>query len=369
MMASSIFLIACHGGPADHFATYAKSLTDKGYDVKIHATGVAKAKFDALGMQVTAFELGQLSDDEVAEKIAKKCAAASVVLTDIGHTFDEKMMNALSVHAHHVPRFAYYDNPEPFVPGGYSRIAAGVIRAAQGVLFANANLTREAILDGEGREVDFGDRVKVGIGYYPLANVANLVKRRESERQDLRAQFLAEHGRERVFVYFGGNNEAYFNQAFPAFLGFLSQGKVDLSQTVILIQRHPQAKDDDKLQVMGWMDEWSEKEGMPKLVISHFDSNKAQVIADAALYYQTSMGPQFALIGIPTIQVAHETYEDILVRNKLAPSVTNGDRFAEEVKSLSEEKEKPSEALIHKSLGIKENWDEVLERALSTPKK
>ncbi len=50
-------------------------------------------------------------------------------------------------------------------------------------------------------------------------------------------------------------------------------------------------------------------------------------MADAAFYYQTSMGPQFVLAGIPTVQIAHETYQDILVKNKLSPSVTDVEQF------------------------------------------
>ena len=44
MSKAAVCFIACHGGPADHFATYAEALTKQGYDVQIHATGPALKK-------------------------------------------------------------------------------------------------------------------------------------------------------------------------------------------------------------------------------------------------------------------------------------------------------------------------------------
>jgi hypothetical protein len=43
----AVCLIACHGAPADHFATYAEVLIKQGYDVKIYATGPALKNFQA----------------------------------------------------------------------------------------------------------------------------------------------------------------------------------------------------------------------------------------------------------------------------------------------------------------------------------
>jgi hypothetical protein len=62
------------------------------------------------------------------------------------------------MHATKIPRLAYYDNPEPFVPGGYSHTAAEVMREAQGILFANETLAKATIYSEIGKEVDFGSR-------------------------------------------------------------------------------------------------------------------------------------------------------------------------------------------------------------------
>ena len=46
-----IIFIVCHGAPADHFATFAEILHDRGYDVQIYACGAALKKLEE--MQVT----------------------------------------------------------------------------------------------------------------------------------------------------------------------------------------------------------------------------------------------------------------------------------------------------------------------------
>ena len=88
------------------------------------------------------------------------------------------------------------------------------------------------------------------------------------------------------------------------------------------------------------------------------------MIADAALYYQTSMGAQFALLGIRTIQVGHEIYEDILIRNQLAPSVTSAEGLTCELKALSSDYKQPSQEVIFDGLGICSDWLTRLEDAL-----
>lgn len=99
---------------------------------------------------------------------------------------------------------------------------------------------------------------------------------------------------------------------------------------------------------------------MPKIIISSFSSDDAQVLADAACCYQTSMGPQFVLAGIPTFQIGHETYEDILVKHHLADSVTNAEQLKQEVGSLKDNKTISRKDLLD-GLGIKENWTTRLE--------
>lgn len=378
MSTAAVCLIACHGGPADHFATYAEELVKHGYNVRIHATGPALEKFQQRGIKVTSpfslQNLGPEEEDNLADQIAKTCSTASLVLTDVGHAFDIKIQKALATHAKKIPRVTYYDNSEDLVPGGYSYIADQVMQEAEGVLFANETLAKATIYSEIGKEVDFGSKKRIGIGYYPVSQAKKIAERRDLEHDSQRSIFLTnnkiEDKGQKVWVYFGGNNEEYFSKAFPAFLSLLAQvveQQPDLSNVVIVIQQHPGAKvkNQDGEQVSKWLEKFGKTAKMPAIIISNFSSDTAQVIADAAFYYQTSMGPQFVLAGIPTFQIGHEIYKDILVRNHLAYSVTNVTEFVHVVKSLKEGvKEKRQDQLILSGLGIREDWFKVLEGAI-----
>lgn len=362
---ATVCFIACHGGPADHFATFAQELDT---NVKIFAAGPALKKLQERATEgVSPFFLDNLQpdeEDELADQMARICTKASLVLIDVGHAFDIKIQKALTAHA--VPHLAYYDNPEPFVPGGYSRIAAQVMEEADGILFANENLAKETIYSEIGKEVDFGSKKRFGIGYYPVEQAKQIAERREREVGNERSLFFTKNGikdkGQKIFVYFGGNNEVYFSKAFPAFLSILAESsyKVDLSNLVIVIQQHPGAikENQDGKQLAAWLENFGENPEVPKIILSDFSSDKAQVIADAAFYYQTSMGPQFVLAGIPVVQIGHDNYEDILVRNDLASRVTCAKQFVNIIEDL-DRKDKPQEDLLSK-LGIREDWAEVL---------
>ena len=46
LLAETVCFIACHGGPADHFATFAEDLVKKGHTVHVFAAGPALKKFE-----------------------------------------------------------------------------------------------------------------------------------------------------------------------------------------------------------------------------------------------------------------------------------------------------------------------------------
>jgi hypothetical protein len=336
-----ICFIACHGGPADHFAIFANHLKETGHNVEIHASGPALSKFDDRGFSPISF-----STEEPASEVAKKCASASVIITDIGHAFAIDLQKALSEKAPLSFRYAYYDNPESFVPGGYSEIAAEVMELAQKVLFANSNIA-----------IDLAPKKGIPIGYYPMGQVEKIKQRREQEHVSMRSRFFSKYSLEdtgqKVLVYAGGNNEEYFSKAFPAFLSFLDE----LPQNfIVLLQQHPGAKtaNRDKNQIQG-----------QNILISDFSSDDAQVLADAMLYYQTSMGPQFALAGIPVIQVGHEVYQDILVKNNLCSVAITKESLLKAITDL--EPNVASRKVIEKGLGICLDWAMRLENAIFTP--
>jgi hypothetical protein len=373
--AATVCLIACHG--ADHFATFSDELSKKGVSVQIYASGAALKRFTEKGIVVykpfAVDKITSVDEDALAVEIAKSCSVASVVLTDVGHPFAAKIHRALSQHAAKVLHYAYYDNPEPFVPGGYSAVAAEVMLASQGILFANSNLANSPIFREAGKAIDLRHHRRFGIGYYPIAQADKIAQLRASKQVSMRKEIFAKHklddNGQKVVVYGGGNNEEYFNKAFPAFLNLLKEGMTqsNFKNLVVVIQQHPAAKTkniDGKL-VMDWLAQHGKSERTPHVIISDFNSDDAQVIADLVMYYQTSMGPQFVLAGIPTAQIGHETYEDVLVRNKLCPSITKTAELIAIIEAMEKQhKQQVQREVILKGLGIRADWLQVLEKTL-----
>ncbi len=350
-----VCFVVCHGGPADHFTYFADSLKGKGYQVQIYASGPALTKMQGRS-DVTPFSL-----EEEAVTVAKKCREASIVITDVGHPFDVPLQTALSEHAPKVFRLAYYDNPEPYVPGGYSAVAAKVMSAAQGVLFANANLATAILYEKESEEAPIPMEKRGGLGFYPLHQAETIAQKRASDRDRVRAEFFSQHRLtdrgQTILVYMGGNNEEYFERAFPAFLGFL--GDLDqeggLSDFLVVLQQHPGAKKENR--------DGKLLSDRPEILISTFSSEDAQVLADQILYYQTSMGPLFALAGgRQPIQVGHKRYDDILVRNGLCVVANSSEELKKALEPSEPIERAGSDALIRKGLGICSDWQDRLEK-------
>lgn len=371
----TIFLIACHGGPAEHFATFAEALSAKGRVVEVYASGPAAKKFSERGIAYHPFFLEGLSveeEDLLASQMARIFGAASLVITDVGHRFDQKLHQALSQRIVPIPHLAYYDNPESYVPGGFSKVAAEVMWAADAILFANPRLTTMPIFQERGQEILFGNREKIGIGYYPTFQAEHIFRRRSTEKNGLRQAFLQKNtwidNNQKILVYFGGNNQEYFTKAFPFFLKLLEEGmqQMNTSNFVILLQQHPGAKEKnlDASMLLEWINAHASlAQHAPTLVVSDLSIEEAQILADGALYYQTSMAPQLVLAGIPTVQIGHETVEDLLVKNQWIPSVTH---VREWIKVLDDsiQMDCPSRDSLARELGFQENWLFFLEQAL-----
>jgi|GEM_PF-544980 len=369
----AVCFVACHGGPADHFSTFAEDLVKKGHKVQIYAAGPALKKFQDRHIEmVIPFSLENISEEDVAIEVAKECAEANVVITDVGHAFDVPLQKALVSHASKALRLAYYDNPESYVPGGYSSGAAKVMLAAQGVLFANANLAKAPIYQAPSEEVMLAPERRIGLGYYPISQAEKIAKRRTSDHELIRSQLFSKYALidqgQKVLVYAGGNNDEYFTKAFPAFLQFLAEAsqQADLSNVIVVLQQHPGAKEkniDTKL-VQQWIDQVG-RVRVPQFFVSELNSDDAQVVADGMLYYQTSMGPQFVLAGIPTIQVGHNTYEDILVKNNLCSTATDAYGLLNAITHLQQGvKVESDHETIERGLGISSDWADNLEHAI-----
>jgi hypothetical protein len=363
--AAAVCFIASHGGPADHFATFTERLSKEVAKIDIYASGPALTKFQERGITVKCTFSADDINADWAKQLTKICSSANVVITDVGHPSAIAIQEALATEAPHILRLAYYDNPEAYVPGGYSATATKVMQASQGVLFANSHLAET---------MDLGTIKKIGLGYYPTKPAEKIAKRRLEEKGILRQKLLENNNitdnGQKVLVYFGGNNEEYFLKAFPAFLSLLEQGMTtpNFQELVVVLQQHPGAKktNTDRNQCEEWAIKHIRTAQIPKIVISNFSSDEAQIVADGALYYQTSMGPQFVLAGIPTMQIGHETYEDILVKNDLIPSITNVDQLLEALGTLKEKQIEVPQKVLFNGLGIKEDWLQILEQTIKT---
>lgn len=375
-LSAAICFIACNGAPADHFATFAQELSQKKHEVCVFAaTGPALKTFRDRGIPVAmAFDLDNLTEAErtkLASQIAKTCSKAASVMIDVGHAFDVDLQKALVIEAPSVPRFAYYENPERLVHGGYSKTAEKVVQGVK-VFFANANLVKGPLYVEKNREIALPEKNRIALGYYPVERGDAVAAKRKEQQSQLRQEFLSQHGMkdegQKIVAYFGGNNQEYFEKALPAFLQMLTENAKnnDLSHLIFVLQQHPGAKKEniDRKEVELWLQEQTQCKA-PRFIISDSSSDAMQVLADGALYYQTTMGPLFALAGIPTIQVGHERYEDVLVKGGLAPSVTHAEDLMRALNKIQKlEITGEVRALIHQSLGIKKNWVETLEKTL-----
>ncbi len=373
-----IYFVACHGGPAAHFSVFSTALGDRGYQVKVLATGPAlntlrQLHIDAEELNPDGLNIEGLDAQDtlihLAERVAKTCQKAQYVITDMAHPLMEHVHAAIRDKLTQVEHFAYYDNPEPYVPGGYSEVAARVAQKAQKVLFSNAKLTTEVLYATAQDILPLPTEKRVGIGYYPVKAAEEIrdlrVKNQAKLRQDFFAKYDIPDQKQKILVYFGGNNEVYFEQAFPAFLKLINNTlqESDPDKYVVLFQQHPGAKKENR-DIEAWKRQY--KGPALQFIVSEMSSKEAQILADCALYYQTSMGPQLAIAGIPTAQIGHEIYSDILVRNNLAPSLITQEDLVKFLSNLQSPQPKKANAQnqLLEDLGILSNWPERLQNAL-----
>jgi hypothetical protein len=368
-----VCFIVCDSGPAIHFAEFAKNLiVEDQLRIVIYASGSAQAKLQEFhfpdSIDLFHFMLDGLSSEEeqnLANEILENCVTQGVqtIIVDIANKFDIKLQeafNKLDVTLLNIRFWCYYDNSEQYVPGGYSIRSGEMIKLSQNILFANMNLNKRNsnIFSLPNVRINLNSKNIQGIGYYPIEIAERLEKRREIEQEILREKY-GWNNIKYIFVYFGGNNNAYYEQAFPNFLSSLSQIDKKLFEDIIfLIHQHPVAKiqnHDGHL-----FQKWLLNNHHIRAILSQLTSDEAQIIANGILYYQTSMAPQFALIGLPIIQVGHEIYEDILVRNNLCETATNSIELINGLEILKKKNQLSNslqqKQLIYDAIGYNPNW-------------
>ena len=358
---TKVFLISSHPAPAPQIGSLSEALKEEGIEYEILATEEAYRSLEKLKYPVNNFYLGEkplaslpdLEAEKIAEEVADRCQEGHAVMTDVGSPITARIQRILAKKYPHITRIAYYENPESFVPGGYSEMAGRVLPYSQVVLFANANLANQPIYEQKpGSRINMLGKKCIGLGFSSLPQEVEKLKELRADASQRRAAFLQNHGiqdrGQKIAIYFGGANEVYYEKAFPAFLEMLS--KSTTPDMTVFIQQHPRSvregNRDGKL-----LEKTSTKQ---QVVISKAEFDEALAVADLALYYQTGANAKFVLSGIPTLQIGHETFSDILVKNGFCPSVTTAEQFEEVMKSNF--KMVPDETKIYQLLGVQPDW-------------
>ncbi|CAF3074610.1 unnamed protein product [Rotaria sp. Silwood2] len=376
-----VCFIVCDSGPATHFAEFAKNLLAIGnLRIDIYASELALGKFQHLllldGMRLISFMLDGLKSEEkqtLAVDLINNCVTqgAQTIIVDIANKFNMKLQtafNKLEISSCNIRFWCYYDNSEEYVPGGYSIRSGEMIKLSQNILFANMNLLKNdsKIFSLPDVQINLNNKNLQGIGYYPIEIAEKLYQQRELEQNKLREKY-GWNNIKYLFVYFGGHNQVYYEQAFPTFLTFLSCMDKKLCKDILfIIHQHPAAKTEnqDGLLFLKWL----LTNRSIQIVLSSMTSDEAQIIADGILYYQTSMAPQFALIGLPIMQISNKIYEDILVKYNLCETATNSIEFMNGLKVLKEKTQSlnliEQKQLIYNAIGYRFDWFQNLQNVI-----
>lgn len=309
-------------------------------------------------------------EDDV-EKIAKQYPEIDEIVTEISLPESKRIHEVFFKLRPDVKRAAYYDNPESFVPGGYSQGVSSMLEGpVQEILFANHNHIKEALFSEEAQKIDTSHVIKRAIGYYPLKKVQEILdlrnrEKRQKLREDLFSGLSVQDRNQKIFVYVGGANDYYYNSAWPFFLKLLSKAFTNSKEQnfLVILQQHPRARSsgnaDGKLLI-----EW--KRSNPLLAktieVSCISTEEALALSDGVFYSQTSMAPIFALTGTPTMQIGPKPLDDLLIRNQLCPHILTAKQL---LHSLAPESATPNVEAIYEALGFSENWQDNLAKAIS----
>lgn len=371
-MTSNVCFLTAHLNPANHFAQYVQVLEDSGVPCKVLAGPSVHSKFS----KAILLDVYKLGNEEFYQAVQKEIVSSTVVVTDIANERWADLHEKLAEDYPNIKRVAYYDNPESYVPGGYSELAAKVIAQAEVILFANQNLAKTGLYKEPDVSVELSEKTSVGVGYYPEKEAQKIASDRADQIKvaQIKASFFERHGitetNSKVLTYIGGANETYYEAAFPRFVEMLAElvenDPKGLENTTVILQQHPRAKREGSCDAKLALEELSHL-SLPKgfhFVVSDLSTPDSMTICDAVLYYQTSMAAQFVLADIPVVlQVGHEPYPDLLVKTGF-PSICESEKL---IDALNPDKDAKSNSSVLKSeLGMDSNWKENLKEALES---
>ncbi len=348
---STVQFITYDVDSAMHFDEFATHLSERGHEVRVYVSLQATAQFKMFQGEKIPFE----SIDEKAMEIAQKCKElGGVVITGVRHAFDIQMQNALKECAPDVYRLVYYDHLEAHV----SETAAHVMLLANRVLFASANVLKMPFV------AVLAPAAKREIGFYPKKDAEEIASRRVLEAESVRKAFFFQNDFEdtgqKFLVYLGGKSEAYFEEAFPAFIAMLNDEV--LQSTIVILHIHEDVPGSAADQAL-FEEKAKQSKFAANFIISEVPREDVLVLASTIIYYETDMAPLFAFSEIPIIHVGHTPNEDILVANRLCSVATNPAEFARAIEDTSSVP-LDYERVIHEKLGMRSDWSERLESAI-----
>ncbi|GAB4230722.1 MAG: hypothetical protein Tsb0021_08850 [Chlamydiales bacterium] len=365
----ALCLMTTHPNPANHFAEFTEVFDEHAVPYTLITSESVSHSFS----QNPSYILDPTQ--EFVAQIAELISREDLVITDISDERFVQLHQYLAKYYPSIHRAVYYDNPECYVPGGYSDLAEKMIEEIQTVLCANRLLPSIGLKGKNALPMEISNINLIGLGFYPIRQAEEIRESRAHQDQieEIKSALFRRcdipEAEQRIFTYIGGCNEVYFDKAFPHFLNSLTElvAREDpsLNQTIILLQQHPRAKkegDWDALQAREFLAKHSLPAGF-RFVISDLSTHDALTISDGVLYFQTSMAAQCVFGGIPSIaQIGHEVYEDTLVRSGFPTikSATDLSHF------LRGQQKMPSTNNLKSELGMDTHWRQNLLDWIST---
>ena len=252
-------------------------------------------------------------------------------------------------------RVLYYDNFEPYVPGGYSqRMGLMVKNGLDAVIFASAPLATQAIFYEPTHEIDFKNAKRYGIGFYALDRtpIDKASRKKEVLRSDLLKKCALESEDPITLLYLGGANTVFYEEALPDLLEILETSELP-KKTILLYQRHPRADDIDLKKIEAVREALDENN--ITVLISPYSIDEAIVLADKVLYFQTTVIPKCLLEKKGVIQIAKVPYSDFAIRHSFVQSVNNSRDF---IRAILMPTQIIARDAILKSIGYDKRWDE-----------
>jgi hypothetical protein len=366
-----VCLITIHPNSAHHFAQFAQELDKAQISWQILAAGHAEAilrqkkiAHKKISIWLNKKELTNLSTEEqvsIAKLTAKECKKAKMIIADISEPFIVYVQHELN-RISSAKRYLYYDNPEPYVPGEYSRCFHALLNTRpDGVIFANYHLAYDTLFGEHHEPLECSHLDKIGLGFYPLEDAQKL-KALKKNKELLRNKLFEELGirdeKQKILLYLGGANSSYFEEAFPFFLTALEESARDpfFENILFLLQQHPRAKE-ESLDLYTLF-----AKALPFQVFqSPFSALEAIACSDLTYYYQTSMIPPIILGGCPLLQVSAIPFEDLGVRLNLVDSVHEITTLPMmSVRAIAKAHTEVSLKIVEEGVGYQEDWPKNL---------